>query len=232
MKHIAIFGVMALVSAPLPAQENQPEEAQMMREAWAKTDKPSIGVVQQVYSRTISIDLPRKFVTAYRQRSPAGYIVEYLPDGQTLANWTQMITITSNPGVGAAKAEDAAIAAYVFSRNNCPGKLFRDLGAMESTTSARARAVVIGCGTVGGGDYAGAVTGADERAAIAFLRDDENIWTVQFAERNLPGQSRPLFDVATAPAMLDKLGIRACTADDDYPACANDRTIAKMVNSK
>ncbi len=232
MKNTALFGLLALVSAPLPAQENQPEEAQMMRDAWAKTDKPSIGVVQQVYNRAISIDLPRKFVTAYRQRSPAGYIVEYLPDGETLANWTQMITITSNPGVGAAKAEDAAIAAYAFGRNNCPGKLFRDLGPLKSTTSARARAVVIGCGAVGGGDYAGAVAGAGERAAIAFLRDDENIWTVQYAERNLPGQSRALFDVEKAPAMLEKPGLRACAADDGDPACANDRAIAKMVDSK
>lgn len=232
MKHIALFGLLALFSAPLQAQENQPEEAQMMRETWAKTDKPSISVVQQIYNRVISIDLPRKFVTAYRQRSPAGYIVEYLPDGQTLANWTQMITITSNPGVGAAKAEDEAIAAYIFNRSNCPGKLFRDLGPLKSATSARTRAVVIGCGAVGGDDDAAAVAGASERAAIAFLRDEENIWTVQFAERNLPGQSRPHFDLATASAMLEKLGIRACAANDGDPACANDRTISKIVDAK
>ncbi len=226
---LALLALLAVT--PVAAQENQPAEAQMMRETWGKTDQPTIAVVQQVYNRVLSFKLPRPFVTAYRQQVPGGYIVEYLPDGQTLANWTQMITLTSQPGVGAAQVEDAALGNYIFNKRSCPGWIYRDLGAVASPSSARQRLIVLGCDEVQGSDYSKAVPGASERAAIVFIRDGENIWSVQFAERNLPGQKRPLFDPATAPALIAKLAVQACAASDTSAECGTATTVSKATQA-
>jgi hypothetical protein len=220
-----------LTVTPVAAQENQPAEAQMMRETWGKTDQPSFTIVQPIYNRVLSFKLPRPFVTAYRQQATGGYIVEYLPDGQTLANWTQMITVTSQRGVGAAQVEDEALADYIFNKRSCPGWVYRDLGAVASSTSARQRMIMLGCDVVQGSDYSKAVPGASERAAIMFLRDGENIWSVQFAERNLPGQSKPLFDPATAPALIARLAVQACAASDTSAECKTATTVSKAVKA-
>jgi hypothetical protein len=229
MIRLALLALLA--AAPALAQENQQAEAQMMRETWGKTDQPSFTIVQPIYNRVLSFKLPRPFVTAFRQQSPAGYIVEYLPDGQTLANWTQMITITSRPGVGAAQVEDDALADFIFNKRSCPGWLYRDLGAVPSPTTARQRVIVLGCDEVQGSDYSKAVPGASERAAIMFVRDGENVWSVQFAQRNLPGQKLPLFDPATAPAVIAKLAIQACAASDTSAECTTARTVSKATKA-
>ena len=219
--------LLALAAAPVAAQENQPAEAQMMRETWGKTDQQSFTVVQPIYNRILSFKLPRPFITAYRQQVPGGYIVEYLPDGQALANWTQMITVTSQRGVGAAQVEDDALADYMFNKRTCPGWLYRDLGAVPAATSAKQRVLVIGCDAVESNDYSKAVVGASERAAILFLRDAENIWTVQFAQRTLPGEKRPLFDPATAPALVAKLAVFACAEADKDASCSTATSVNK-----
>ena len=126
------------------------------------------------------------------------------------------------------QVEDEALADYIFNKRSCPGWLYRDLGAVASSTSARHRVIVLGCDEVQGSDYAKAVPGARERAAIMFLRDGENIWSVQFAERNLPGQSKPLFDPATAPALVARLAVQACAASDTSAECSSATTISKV----
>jgi hypothetical protein len=220
-----------LVAGPALAQENQPAEAQMMRETWGKTDQPTCTIVQPVYNRVLSFKLPRPFVTGFRQQSPAGYIVEYLPDGQMLANWTQLITVTSQPGVGAAQVEDDALADYILNKQSCPGWLYRDLGSVPSPTSARHRVIVLDCDAVQGSNYSQAVVGASERAAIMFVRDGENIWTVQFAQRRLPGDKQPLFDPATAPALIARLAVQACAASDTSAECSSARTVSKVTKA-
>jgi hypothetical protein len=212
---LRILAIGLLHAAPLLAQENQQQQAELMRQAWAQSTQPSISTVQPVYSRIISFDLPRPFVAIYRKQAPGGYIAEYVPDGETLDGWTQMITVTANFGVGSAAVDDAALANYIFGRHECQGKLYRDLGEVPSASSARQRVLVIGCD--------GAAPGApgSERAAIAFLRDADHVWTVQFAQRVPPGGKAVLFDVDQSIARLAALNIRAFTeAEAGVPAPA------------
>jgi hypothetical protein len=199
MKFSAALLLLMLVATPAMAQENQQDVAEMMRRVWAQSQQPNAKTVQQVYSRAIQIDLPRPFVATYKQAVPGLFIMEYVPDGETLTNWTQMITITGNFGVGSANVDDAALASFMFGRAECPGKLYRDAGEMAPNVGARQRTLVIGCG----GPAAG------ERAAIAFLRDADHVWTVQFAQRVGAGGKGKLFEVEQAAARLASLNIQA-----------------------
>lgn len=145
-------------------------QADMMRKLWASQKAGSMAVVQQVYSRTVSFQLPRPFVPGYQAQGPGSYLAEYVPDGQTVEKWTRMITVSGRLGGGAAQLNDGELAAAFFDNLSCPGKLYRDLGSASGH-----RIVVIGCATAGAAD--------SERGAIAMFRDAENMWTVQYAER-------------------------------------------------
>ena len=224
----ALLSLLTFIAASAQAQDATQAEAAAMREAWAATDQPKINVVQPVYHRTIAFDLPRAYVLAFRQTDPRGfYIAEYLPDGETLESWTRMITLTSTRDMGGAKVDDAALAAVMFNRPKCTGWIYHDLGAAPTKTSATQRTLVIGCDAVGAKDYAEAQAGASERAAIAFIRDGKDVWTVQIAERNLAGKAQALFDVARAPDMLAALGILACAPDDPSSDCQEVIAAAK-----
>lgn len=219
MRFIVLAALMAAVALPAAA-EPQPAEAQMLREMWAETKVPDAVIVQPVFGRVISFKLPRGFVTAWRQQAVGQYITEYIPDGETLDNWTRMITVTGRIGAGAARVEDEALADVLFNRGGCEGWLYRDFGAAANPGSARRRNLSVGCGVIPKARYDKAVTGAAERSAIALFRDDETIWTVQYAERNLPGGTETLFDPATAPALLDKLSITSCQEIGKGDDCA------------
>lgn len=208
-----------LIPAATATAAPVPGEAQMMRETWGKTSQPDMTIVQPVFGRVISFKLPRGFVIAWRQQVPGGYLAEYIPDGETLENWTRMITLTASIGAGAARVEDAELADVLYNKPGCPGWRYRDFGAAANPGSARRRTLLIGCDATAPAAYDKAVVDAAERAAIGFFRDEETVWTLQYAERTLPGtpgkvdtpgKPRSLFDPDTAPARLDRLAITTC----------------------
>lgn len=224
----ALLGLLAFAAASAQAQNATQAEAAAMREAWSSTDRPTINVVQSVYRRIIAFDLPRAYVLAFRQTDPRGfYIAEYLPDGETFETWTRMITLTSTRDMGGANVDDAALAAVMFNHPKCAGWIYHDLGPVPARTSATQRTLVIGCDAVDAKNYAEAKAGAAERAAIAFVRDSNDVWTVQIAERNLAGKPQSLFDVAKAPEMLAALGILACEPSDTAKDCGDIIAAAK-----
>lgn len=210
--------VLALAATPAAANPS-PAEAQMMRETWAKTDKPDATIHQPIFGRIISFALPRGFVIAWRQQVVGGYIAEYVPDGETLEDWTQMITVTARVGAGAARIDDDQVANVLYNKPICEGWRYANLGAVTNPGAARRRNLVIGCDTTGGKEYSKALIGAGERAAIAFFRDDETVWSVQYAERSLPTRPRALFDPATASVLLDRMKVTTCGEPDKSDDC-------------
>ena len=148
--------------------------AAMMRELWAQQPVDSVGAVQQVYSRTVSFALPRPMLPAYTKEVGGRFIMQYVPDGETVERWTRMVMVTGAVGAGAAHLSDAELADTLFNRGQCEGRVFADLGAVARPVLGY-RALLIGCGAEG--------APTAERAAIAMFRDAETVWTVQFAQR-------------------------------------------------
>ncbi|HPU14492.1 MAG TPA: hypothetical protein PK808_00260 [Polymorphobacter sp.] len=147
--------------------------AAMMRKIWAEQPVESVGAVQQVYSRTVSFALPRPMLPVYSAEVGGRFIMEYVPDGETVERWTRMVTVTGAVGAGAAHLTDAELADALFNRGQCEGRVYADLGPVENPVLGY-RALLIGCGVEG--------QAATERAAIAMFRDSETVWTVQFAQ--------------------------------------------------
>ncbi len=215
---LATLALMLTAAGAAQADPAIDAEAAMLRSVWRAQAKPAMTIVQRVYTRVVAFELPRGFVIGSRSQSPKGYLVEYIPDGETVDRWTRMITVTGNLGVGRARragtgerTDDVTLAALIFDPKTCPGRVYRDLGPAPPQPVVTGRAIVIGCGA--------AAEPGSERGAIAFYRDDANAWTVQYAERN---NGTAPFDVAAAAGKLAKLKIAvACSTGDATPACSS-----------
>lgn len=193
MRAITICGLVLIATvnpATCAAKAEGVTSADMMRQTWRTQKGYTVFVVQQVYNRVVSLKLPRPFIIANRAQTPGFSIMEFVPDGQDVHNWTQMITVTGRLGAGAARIDDVQLAALLEPKG-CPGKVFQDLGPTPSLDGVSGRFIVIGCGAA---DQDGS-----ERAAIAVFRDTDNSWTVQYAERN---HGRAPFNEAAA---LDRI---------------------------
>lgn len=174
----ALLALALLAATPAVATERGEAEvqpmAQMMRDIWKSQKVASVGTVQRVWTRTVGFDLPRPFVAGFRAQGGGGYIIEYVPDGETVQAWTRMITVSGSLGAGAARIDDATLASVTYDRGTCPDWLYRDLGATAQPVLPY-RTLLIGCGGEG--------APGSERGVIAFFRDEQNSWTVQYAAR-------------------------------------------------
>lgn len=200
-----LIAALAGAIATSVAADPSPAGDAFTRQMWQSQKVDSIETVQRVYNRVVTFKLPRPFVMVTRAEQRGFYIVEYVPDGQTVENWTRMITVTGKLGLGAAHVDDVELAAR-FDPGACPHKVFRDLGPTVPLAGVTGRMVVIGCGAA---DEAGA-----ERGAIAVYRDHENGWTVQYAERN---HGKPPFAPEAAVARLKALEAAVIPALDTVP---------------
>lgn len=192
MRQLLLTGLLAAYATGASADVATGSDA-MMHRMWRAQKGDTIDTVQQVYSRVVTLKLPRPFVQVTRDERRGFFITEYVPDGETVDNWSRMITVTGTLGMGATRFSDTELAAQ-FEPKGCPGKVFRDLGPAAPLLGVTGRVVVIGCGPP---DQPGA-----ERGVIALYRDRQNSWTVQYAERN---HGKPPFSPEQAVARLNAL---------------------------
>ncbi len=220
MRHVlAAIGLLAALTAAAPpatpaaappaaAPFKSSDAGSAMREIWKTQTAADVAVVQEVWTRTLGFNLPRPFVPAFRSVANGSYLAEFVPDGQSVDNWTRMVTASGSLGAGAAHLSDAELAGALFDRGRCDGWVYRDLGGTADPIVAR-RTLVIGCGAPG--------RPGSERAVIAFFRDTENSWTVQYAER---GATTATFEARAQASIAALAPFVTCKAGDTRPECS------------
>ena len=82
---IRLFALAALALSAAPADAQG-----------AKTKVPLFG-------RTLSFQLPSGMVVANNKRNDTHVLIEYVPKGETLGNWTRLVTVQAYRGLGAAQ---------------------------------------------------------------------------------------------------------------------------------
>ncbi len=202
---LVAFGASAVAADP--GADAVAPMAQVTRQMWKKPGLGKLTTVQQVWTRTVGFDLPRPFVPSWRGQTTSSFLFEYVPDGEMPERWTRMITVSGEKGGWAARIPDKALASAVFDRGTCPGRVYRDLGPTMQPPLAY-RTVVIGCGAEGGP--------GSERAVIAVFRDDQNMWTVQYAER---GAATAGFERQAAAKLKRLAPLLTCRKGETAAAC-------------
>lgn len=184
----------------------------------------SLTAISPIFGQLVAFSQPLGFVAAFEQPTADRYIREAVLKGETIDDWSQMITVTGAKGLVAdarmtPKAFATALAAGF--RNACPEThLAQPLGSFE-INGHDAFAVVAGCGTV-----APSADGHSEVALIIAIKGKSDYYTIQWAERAEGSDDIPAVDEAKWTERLEALNpIRLCPIvrgeKAPYPSCVD-----------
>jgi hypothetical protein len=204
----------------LPWLDVEPARAQQPKAPAAFT------VISPIFGQLVAFSQPASFVPAHENATATSYIREAVLKGETVHQWTQMITVTGAKGLSARAEITPTLFAGTIAggfRNACP-QTFAALGLGEIDVAGyKGFAAVASCGLVsqGGGTRS-------ETALILVIKGASDYYTIQWAERGAATQQALAIDKAVWAKRLGQLGpIRLCPIvpgeKAPYPSCLRAR---------
>ncbi|CAE6813813.1 hypothetical protein [Paraburkholderia domus] len=182
----------------------------------------SVGVIAPIFSQLVYFHAPANFVSVFENTLGDHYIHEWVLPGESVSNWTQMLTVTGAQDVSA-KHPDASPKAFVSGIANgfqraCPSS-FAAKGIFDGQLNARdAFIMVVSCGN------AAASAGHSETAVIAVIKGEKDFYTLQWSQRG-DATSTPMdIDVNMwAGKMKSLMPLKLCSLipgeQPPYPSC-------------
>lgn len=218
----AMISASMLPVAPAAAQgapqvRNAPDfaglHAQYRKLRAADADK-CCGFTAPVFGRVVSFWLFDRFEPVYEAQNDRQFILEFVPQGETVDNWTRMITLSAYRGVGSSPLTTAQMQAQFFNTTNgCNrGSFSTVIASGKLADGADYNLSSNGCGATAGTGYQGAVSGRGEQFLALIVRDSENVYTLQYAERGTPfaAGAQPIADGSVSAAMARFRSIGFC----------------------
>lgn len=158
---------------------------------------PALAQSTQValFDRSLTFNLPAGMVIANDRRNGTNVLIEYVPQGETLANWTRLVTIQAYRGLGRSPASTSAIARQAFYPAACKiGPIWYEGSERVVGSGLRRLLVANGCASLPAGVYSKALKGAGEQDFILIFRNAETIYTLNYAVRGAPfmGKAPPI----------------------------------------
>jgi len=144
-----------------------------------------------LFGKTLHFNLPQGFTRATNNNNGTNLLIEYLPAGETFANWTKLITIQAYRGLGSDPRTTAEIARSAFYPAACKiGPIYLDLGEKTISPGMKRSYITNGCASLPAGAYPQALKGAGEQDFLMIFRDGQTIYTLNYAERGKPFQAK------------------------------------------
>ena len=188
--------------------------------AESKSDT-SYDAVIPLYGRVLGFQLPDGFVAQAPKSNGTNFLMEFLPKGETVENWTRLVTIQAYKGAARQPANSADIARGAFEPKACTiGPVYLFSGEQVVHGALKRSLVVNGCASLPAGAYPKAMKGASERDAILFFRDADTLYTLNYAERSPLANKVAHFTLDSAKAKLTEMfgDVRLC-ANTAEPGC-------------
>jgi hypothetical protein len=186
----------------------------------------SVKAISPIFSQLVMLSLPKGFKTVFENSNGNQYIREAVLEGETVDQWSQMITVTGAKGLVANQNPNAQLfagqIASVFKRA-CPDTFSaKALGAIK-ISGQDAFIAVASCGTVRSGAAA-----HSETALLIAIKGSADYYTVQWAERET-ASSQPM--VPDEGKWIDRFGklnpIKICAVVPGeaapYPSCIDQK---------
>jgi hypothetical protein len=143
-----------------------------------------VGIIAPVFSQLMYFHVPAHFVPVFEKTSRAGYIHEWVLPGESVSDWTQMVTATGAADLSVTHPEItprgfAQVIAGGFKRA-CPSS-FTATQLYEGKLNAQDTfIVVVSCGD------APTSAGHSETSVIAVVKGEKDFYTLQWAQRADP----------------------------------------------
>ena len=193
---LSVFVMAGLLATALPANAQE------------------VTATARVYDRIAAFALPEGFVGAYENEGGGSYLLEFVPQGESVEGWSEMITLSGAKGLAVQMPAPLDVAAAIGAgfRESCP-ESYRgsDEGVQQVAGGDAAHLVLFSCGA------AGAET---ESALILVVISGEDVFTLQWAER---GAAVPPDPDIWLPRFDTVLSLRLCPViegeEPPYPSC-------------
>jgi hypothetical protein len=184
----------------------------------------SFLAISPIFSQLVAFKMPLDFHVAYEHTSAHAYIREAVLQGETVDQWSQMITVTGYRDVAASPGPPPAVLlntlADGFSKH-CPATItVGDLGNSPIDGYPAALAF-LACGTVNEGEHA-----HSEAAVVLAIKGAQDYYTIQWAERGPAQAARVAFDKTRWVARLEQLMpvflcAKVAGEKAPYPSCVS-----------
>ena len=214
-KWCVLMALCSLASAQASELKNGPAHA-------LAPASPEVRAIMPVFSQLVAFSYPKGFAVAFEDAKNGSYIQESVPPGESVEQWTQMITVTG--------AKDLALQADMtplrfthglaagFQRA-CPDSYVAK-GLGQVTLSGHEGFVsIISCGSVS------AASGDHSESMLAIvLKGARDFYTVQWAERGAASRKPLSLDHPVWTARLQQLmPLTLCSKlageKPPYPSC-------------
>lgn len=182
-------------------------------------------IIAPVFAQLVTAPLPDGFAPAYENANETGYINEAVPEGESVEDWSQLVTLTGAKGLAlGAEAVDADGFAEFLAESYhqaCPDSFSAtalDVDAVPGVQDFFAG--YLSCGSLNGGPMS-------ESMVFLVLVGAEDIYTLQWAEHG-PASAAPIgFPGGVWQDRLALLHARAKVCDiipgeqPPYPSCTD-----------
>jgi hypothetical protein len=192
----------------------------------AESPEPSasLTLISPVFGQLVRFSMPANFAAVSESTKDTFYIREAVPKGETVKQWSQMITVTGAKGLASADTFSpqglAGVIAGGFKRA-CPDSFVaQGLGATKFGEH-EAYAAVAGCGKAG-------ADGHSETALIIAVKGSSDAYTIQWAERAAqPSSARDIDEAKWRGRLRELMPIRLCAIVPGeaapYPSCLQQK---------
>jgi hypothetical protein len=217
-KPIALIACLLFYAAFSTAAHCDPNTATEQR------GKP-MTVITPIFSQLVAYSLPDGFKPIFQDVKREFYIQESVLLGETVEQWTQMITVTGGKDMAAESDwSPQVLLGYISDgfKNACRETFaLKGIGALK-VNGYDAYLAVAGCGTLFKEDKT-----YSETALILAIRGSKDMYTIQWAERG-PASQFPDLNMEKWRARSDLLApIKVCARvpgePEPYPSCLEQK---------
>jgi hypothetical protein len=185
----------------------------------------SVGAIAPIFSQLVYFHTPTHFVSVFEDTHGDSYIQEWVLPGESVSNWTQMLTVTGARDVST-KHPDATPKAFASGiaggfQRACPTS-FVAKGIYEGQLNALDTFImVVSCGN------AAASAGHSETAVIAVVKGEKDFYTLQWSQRGNATPAPLDIDVNMwAGRMKALMPLKLCSIvpgeQAPYPSCVGN----------
>jgi hypothetical protein len=195
----------------------------------------SATMITPIFSQLVRIPLPRGFQPVFENVSGGQYINESVLDGETVKQWTQMITITGAKGLASnARATPEGLVDRIAGgfRKACPNSFNATALGASKISGYESFGAIVSCGIASPSG-----TPYSESMLLIVLKGDQDYYTIQWAERG-PASNSPIKvdDAKWAGRMRQLSPIKLCPIIQGerppYVSCRNGGAKAPPANAE
>lgn len=178
----ALFATQA--NAQILNQEQLEPEAKMLRDFRENEPDEQLNISIPLYGGILKFNLIDDFEPVFQAQDARQFVKEYVPQGETVKDWTKMLTVLAFRNGGLSPRTNREMVELFGSTRQCASHAFSKFISEENRDHGLSLTIFSsGCGNNMSGAYQDAIDGTGEQNVVFMFRDPAHIQMLQYAVR-------------------------------------------------